>query len=207
MGLIDLLLLPKGLYHRLDNSRKTLYLGIFLVGIRDVILHLSGDLTKYFSGKTQDVILANLGVMLLFVLILGIVDVVCFSYPMFDLYNLMRRRMNAEGIPESKGSAVKIMKIYIIANLIITPIDFGALFFVNSLGDNPVNNTVALALNVVVFLATLWYFGVITRGVSTLYSFKGAFTVFVFITALLYSDLLNLAFNFISQKGLLVLLK
>lgn len=205
MKLRDIFLLPREFYHGLTDNRFTLYLGILLVGMRDTGFYLWGSSDVFSPARVQDVLLRNLPIILGFVVLIGLLDVIFFSFPVYDILKLMKRR--EEDSAAVKGSVIRLMKVYILANLFVTPIEI-ILTVIGIKFDLATFNVFLLALISMVFYANmLWYFAVIARGAAAIFNFKGVHIAFVFIIVLLYSELLGYAYKFIYEKGLLVLLK
>ncbi|MCX7843417.1 MAG: hypothetical protein N2489_10180 [Clostridia bacterium] len=204
MNPLDMLLLPKSTYNKLTNNRFVLYTGIILVGIRDIGLFLWEKLPGYFAGKPQEVVLSNGGILLAAVLIMGIMDVLFFSYPLYDLLSFIKKRR--EGDTHS-ATAVKVMKVYILANLIVTPLDVAALSIASHFGNNLTDSPYLIIVQVLSILAVIMYYGIITRGVSVLFNHTGLYTLLILITVILYSDLLSYIFRFLDNKVLITLLR
>ncbi|MCX7711763.1 MAG: hypothetical protein N2484_18120 [Clostridia bacterium] len=204
MKFLDIFLLPKELYRRLNEDRTTLYLGIILVGLRDVGLYLGNRMPEFFAGKSQGILLQNAAVVLGFILLIGLIDVIFFSYPLYDLMKFIKRRQEEPGL---EVSVIKLMKVYILANLVVTPIDIVMSVVLTRIGDTSVNPLLVAVLQLVLLATYFWYYAAITRGSSVLFNFRGVLKGWIFLIALLYGDLLNLAFRFIYEKGLMVLLK
>ena len=211
MNLLDIFLLPKAVYGKLTENRTILYIGILLVGIRNVVLNLGDSFLQYFLGKPQEILIFNASVLILFIIIIGIIDVVGFSVPMFDFFNLLKKREGDGGDKEDKPagrvSPVMVMKVYIIANLLVSPVDIPFYIWISGLGDavlGPLQSTIVQILALAVFF---WYYGIIVRGTNVFYRFKGVLRVLAVAAVLLYSSVLGTALGLIYQKGILALLK
>lgn len=203
MKLYDIFLLPKELYRKLDNGLPALYIGILLVGIRNIGLYLWSNQEKFAPAKLLDILAGNALIILGFVVLFGIIDVVFFSYPFHDLFKFLKSR---EENAVHQASVIKIMKVYILANLVVTPADclLTAAYF--SVDPNTVNAGLALIMAIAGLLNYIWYFGVIARGSATLFDFKGPQVIMVFVIAFFYNGLLNQAYSYIYEKGLMTLL-
>lgn len=206
MKLRDIFLLPKEFYRRLDDSRLTLYIGTLLVGMRNIGFYLWSSREDYAPIRFQDIILGNLAVVLGFVVLIGLLDVIFFSYPAFDLLKLMKRR---EENPVVQTTVIRMMKVYILANLIVTPADFMLTYIVSIINLETISYSMGLLLTALALIYLFWYFAVIARGSVTIFNFKNAQMMFVliFILAVAYNHLLNYAYEFIYEKGLIALLK
>jgi hypothetical protein len=101
MKLMDLLLLPESLFKRFSDRKITLYVGFVFVGIVDLIFNrLMIDFEKNFAGKTQEVLTHNIVYLVLFIIIIGVLDVAFFSIPLHDLFRFFKKKIiieNASG--------------------------------------------------------------------------------------------------------------
>jgi hypothetical protein len=101
MKFMDFLLLPESLFKKLSDKKITLYAGFVFVGIVDLILsRLMVDFQKNFTGKTPEVLTHNIIFLVLFVIIIGVLDVAFFSIPLHDLFRFFKKKITAENISE-----------------------------------------------------------------------------------------------------------
>lgn len=82
--IIDIFLLQKDFYSKLTDKSMWLYIGIVFVGLRDVIFYiLNPQNTKGFFITNLSLNFKTAAVLFITALIIGFVDVICFSYPVF----------------------------------------------------------------------------------------------------------------------------
>lgn len=91
--LSDVLLYPKEFHGRLTDRKPSLYAGILFVGVVDLFLPDFVETCKVlFSGKTSNEVILNILLSVCVVLIFGIIDVVVFSLPLFDLFKYIKKK-------------------------------------------------------------------------------------------------------------------
>ena len=185
--LLDALLLPQSLYLRLTDRRRILYAGILLVGILDVIFLYISKVSTLFAGKPGNVLFINVVLALVIAVLIGIMDVVFFSVPVFDVFKLFRRE---DAALKSRSFLIRVMKIYIIANLLVVPghILYFILFHGVNLDARIDLQNSAVFLDMLIFL---WYTAAITRGICASYKFQFVQKSMVFLIVYLWNFLLS----------------
>ncbi len=191
--IIDFFLLKKDFYARLNDKTMWLYIGIALVGIRDVGLAVlglnissSGDPVISFSLKTC-------AILFLAALVIGLIDVICFSYPIFDIIKYFKRRSdsNALALGTSYSSLLtKVMKVYIAVNIIVTPLSLLSYYTFHLTGKYEMALLVYLTA-VLDVLAYFWFNGAITRGLCVLFKIPARVRVLVFMLVFVWNALLS----------------
>lgn len=190
--LLNILLYPAKLFAGLNDKKLTLYAGILLIGIIDLFTPDFIRIYKLlFTGLPQSSIRWNILVAIGVVVLLGVVDTVFFSVPLFDLFKWLKKR---EDKPHN-ASAVKLMKIYIMSHLIIVPI--------NTLLNYTVfrgvsENSSALMQNLYLayfFIIMIWSSSIVARGINTLFSFNPVFSRLTFIVVFTWNFLLGMVFE------------
>lgn len=121
--LLDILLLPKQIYQKLTDKKPFLYGGIIFVGAVDMVFPLIDHRVMVFGGKSAGMLNYNIGFALLFMLILGFVDVLFFCLPIFDLLRILKK----DGPLFTNVNLIRLAKSYITAHLLIVP--FNAIFY------------------------------------------------------------------------------
>jgi hypothetical protein len=201
----DIFLLPKTLYVMLTQKKGMLYPGIILVGIADLIFSLVNANKNILAGKSQNAIYYNITLFALFAVIYGFMDVLFFSIPIFDLFKKFPKET---GFIVKENLLIKIMKVYIIANFLVLPLNI-VFYIVNPETGHFFGHTGFLdsILAVLTLISFIWYNAIISRGVNAIYRFQPIFKRLVFITALIWSYLLSIALDFIFDKVMLTMLK
>ncbi len=200
--IIDFFLLQKDFYSKLNDKKMWLYIGIALVGLRDVGLGVIG-MNFDPSAKTHVALNIRTGAILFIAaLLIGFIDVICFSYPVFDIIKHFKKRSenNSMAMGVSYSSLLtKVMKVYIAVNLIVTPLNLIAYY---TLYINPNNKYLILLYITAVLdiLAYFWFNGAITRGLGVLFKLPTGARSLVFMLVFVWNALLTEALNYIFLK-------
>lgn len=201
---LDFFLLPKDYYAKLTDTSFWLYIGIIAVGIRDILmafLNMSVSKPAVINNIHPDI--KTILILLGSVLIIGIVDALFFSYPAFDIIKLFKRRNTKHDSMSSDFSdsslLTKIMKAYILINVIVTPLDLITYFISRS---SVVQNSIMLALlvNLMGILSFLWFNGAITRALGVFFKIKNDVKMIVFILVVMWNELLGYILNYIINQ-------
>ncbi len=191
--IIDFFLLQKDFYSKLTDKNMWLYIGIALVGIRDVGLGVLG-VNLDTSDKVSVVFNIKTGAFLfLAALIIGLVDVICFSYPVFDIIKHFKKRSdsNSMSMGVSYSSLLtKVMKVYIVVNIIVTPINLLG-YYTLQMSSNYKSLTLLYITAVLDILAYFWFNGAITRGLCVLFKLPTGVRSLVFMLVFLWNALLS----------------
>ncbi len=189
---IDFFLLKKDFYSKLTDKKMWLYIGIGLVGLRDVGLGVLG------LNLTSDKMSAGMNIrtgaiLFLTALIIGLIDVICFSYPVFDIIKHFKKRSdnNSMAMGVSYSSLItKVMKVYIVVNIIVTPINLLS-YYTMDLTNNSGSVILLYITAVLDILAYFWFNGAITRGVCVLFKLPTGARSLVFMLVFLWNALLS----------------
>jgi len=204
--IIDFFLLQKDFYSKLSDKRMWLYIGIGLVGLRDVGLGVLG------LNLSSDEMSVNLNfrvsaILFLAALIIGLIDVICFSYPVFDIIKYFKKKSdnNSMAMGVSYSSLItKVMKVYIVVNIIVTPINllsYYTMYLTKSSGL-----VVFLYITAVLdILAYFWFNGAITRGVCVLFKLPTSVRSLVFMLVFLWNALLSEALGLLFRQVINIL--
>ncbi|MCX7924048.1 MAG: hypothetical protein N3B21_18855 [Clostridia bacterium] len=203
MKLKDIFLLPKGFYQRITDSRGTLYAGIILVGIKDVVYTLIDAYPRIFAGKAQAALVTNIALAAVLVLLIGLIDVIFFSKPLADLFR---------NLSEDKGSGrdnliIRLMKIYIIANLMMIPLEIILATMSRSVGSGSLAVTMQYVAILLFLVELIWFNAIIARGVNAVYKFKFMFNRLVFIVVFVWNYLIFYALGYLIEKGITLVFK
>jgi hypothetical protein len=200
-SLLDMLLLPKGVYKRLNEKELTLYLGVAFIGGVDIIYpQITSNLTKLFLGKPQGVLFANILITIGLILLVGFIDAIFFAIPLTDLFNkVFRKETSTESV-----SVIRIMKIYIIAHLMTLPANALLYYFFDAteLGNNMAFVYIA---SYIAMLVLIWFNAVIYRGVNSLYNFTPVFKTLVFPAVFTWNILLGIGLQYMIDNWIMKL--
>jgi hypothetical protein len=201
---IDLFLLQKDFYSRLTDKSLWLYIGIVFVGIRDVafnVLNTSSTTSVLRGNLSMD--FRTMAALLVTALIIGLVDVLSFSYPVFDIIKHFKKRneaYNAMPVGNTYSSLLtKVMKVYIMANIILTPLD-AVTYFTNRAALSAESTVFMFITSVLVILAYFWFNGVITRGLCILFRLSDNVRGLVFVLVFMWNALIGEAINFLMNQ-------
>jgi hypothetical protein len=212
MKLLDILLLPENLYKKISGKRITLYTGFIFVGIVDLVLYrLSTGLSDFFIDKDTNVLTSNIIILLLFIIIIGVLDVSFFSIPVHDVINYFKKQKESQKESQSdkvpdNNLRIKIMKIYIIAHFIIVPVNMIIDYIFKNFGDQ--NNFIILSIAAfLIVIVLIWFNAIITRGISVIFEFGHGFKLIIYIIVFIWNFLLGKAINYSLDTWIMKLFK
>ena len=193
LKLSDILLYPRGFYGRLTNKKLTLYLGVLLVGFVDLFMPEFIETYKVmFLGKPTNTLIINILMAIGVVLLLGILDVVVFALPMFDLFKFLKRKLGEA----HNASVVKVMKAYISSYFILVPIQI-LLHYTLFKGFNENSSQLLQNLYAIYFLViTVWSTAIVARGINTLFNMNGPLNRLTFLIVFLWNMIITVVFVF-----------
>jgi len=204
MKLLDIFLLPRRLYQNLTDRKLPLYLGILFVGLADLALpHLKENYIKLFANKSLNALLCNVILAVLFAVVIGLVDVIFFSVPLFDLFKVFRKEKE---VSEAGNLRIKLMKIYILAHVIIVPVNIILYFVFPNINVNS-NNPLIVLLAYISLLVMVWFSAIISRGINSIYSFQPVFRRVVFLTVFLWNFILAPVLEYIISSWIMPLFR
>jgi hypothetical protein len=190
--LLNILLYPPKLISGLSDKRPALYAGMLFIGAVDLFLPDFMDMYKLlFTGMPAASVRWNMLAAVGVVVVLGVVDTVFFSVPLYDLFKWLKKK---EDQPHN-ASPVKLIKVYIMSHFIIVPIN---VLMHYSLFRGVTENSGALIRNLYVvyfFLILIWSSAIVTRGVNTLFNFNPIFRRLTFIIVFTWNFLLGMVFE------------
>ena len=202
--IIDFFLLQKDFYSKLTDKNMWLYIGIALVGIRDVGM---GVLGINFNAPDKTGIVFNIktgALLFLAALVIGLVDVICFSYPVFDIIKHFKKRSDSNSMAMGMSYSsllTKVMKVYIVVNIIVTPINLLG-YYTLHMGNDYKSITLLYITAVLDILAYFWFNGAITRGLCVLFKLPAGARSLVFMLVFLWNALLSEALGLLFTQVL-----
>lgn len=203
MKISDILLLPKKLYEKMTGKRHTLILGIILVGIADMVFTLYENHTRLLTGKTAAVLYYNITLTIVLTILVGFIDVLFFSLPLFDLFKRFRRE---KAVPNEGEQLVKFMKVYICANLLVLPLN--ALFYYIFGRETFVQSSYAgILAYAYIFIIPIWISATVSRGTNVIYTFPVPLKKMVFMASFIWSSVLSMVLGYMVDSWLMLLFK
>ncbi|HEX9060808.1 MAG TPA: hypothetical protein VF941_11570 [Clostridia bacterium] len=197
MNLLDLVFFPEQLYSGFNNKKLTLFIGVLIVGISDTFVSVWQRLILSPVKNPLQLIMGHMGMLLALSAVIGIIDVLIFSYPVYEGLRIFKNRQahDEDSSEKSVASLVKVMKVYILANILCIPFNAMILFLIGVFGSRSNNTDYALILELIQFIIQIIFLGIITRGLSVLYKFKGISIMILLFIVYLYADLMSQAIN------------
>lgn len=203
--IIDFFLLKKDFYSKLTDKSMWLYIGIALVGIRDVVLAVIGmsssnaDFNSKFHFNVK-----TIGILLVVALVIGLVDAISFSYPIFDVIKHFKKRNESNSMALGmlySSLLTKVIKVYAIVNIIVTPLDL-LCYFTGSLAISQKSIILTYISLVLGILGYFWFNGAITRGLCILFKLPNSVRGLVFVLVFFWNALLGSAISFLLNQVL-----
>ena len=202
---IDFFLLKKDFYSKLTDKSMWLYIGIAFVGVRDAVFAILGMNSN--NTEVNNKILFNfktIGILLVTALIIGLIDVISFSYPAFDVIKYFKKRNDSNSMAMGmlySSLLTKVIKVYIVVNLIVTPLDLLG-YFMGNLAVSYESILLAYISLVLSIIGYFWFNGAITRGLCVLFKLPNSVRGIVFVLVFLWNALLSSAIGFLLNQVL-----
>ncbi|MGE5614768.1 MAG: hypothetical protein ACM3XR_10220 [Bacillota bacterium] len=229
--LADIFTYPARYYQSLSDKKATLFAGIIMVGAIDLFIpDIAAVFEILFSGKSADDIRFNALMTVFVILVLGIIDVVFLSVPLFDIFKFLKKKEMAMGqhsgndayysLPSSfptgqdiwerwdkRPSLVKVMKIYIISHFIIIPV---STFIYFAFERNITETSPAWMQNLYALIFALtyvWFAAIITRGINVIFRFNPLFKRLTYLIVLIWIFIFSTVFSMQIMKWMLMLFR
>lgn len=202
---LDILLFPRTFFAKITDKLPTLFLGIIFVGLSDAAFLLLEHIPAFFSNKSLTVLIFNSTLALCVAVLLGLIDVIFFSLPLFDLFKFFRLK---QGIKDINAQLIKLMKVYISAHFIIVPVQafFVATLHLADLAGMTSNFSVSMALIEFVMIP-IWLSAIVSRGINTIYDFDDRLKGMIFVIVYTWHLLLSFALTYTAGNWILMLFK
>lgn len=197
--LLNVLLLPKSLYKKITDGKLTLVLGILLVGFIDMMYLLWDNRSTLFLQKAQNLLIINIALAVVFIVLVGLIDVLFFSLPLFDLFKRFKKEKE---VHDGQGLAIKLIKVYIAVHFIVTPVNALLYPLLSRVDMKSPQLLITFAFLYSLVLLPVWFSAAISRGINTIYGFNPLFKRFVFVAVFTWNFFLNLALDQIINKWL-----
>lgn len=217
MRISEFLLYKEKWFKALNERVLSLYWGILFVGVVDWVYTFAMYGGVLFSGKAPIILLYNFIGAIALVLLIGFLDVVAFSLPLFDLLKHFRKRDAQDDVFENEdeeelliqkevetldydGLLIRFMKVYILAHVVIRLVEFIFLFFQQNFSLQEVlwfNEAFQIYVS---YIAPIWFAAIITKGILTVMEIKQALALMIFTTVLSWNYVLAIALTFLKDK-------
>lgn len=191
---LDLLLLPKSYFAKITDKLPTLFLGIIFLGLSNAAFLLLDRIPVIFGNKTLTVLIFNSTLALCVAVLLGLIDIIFFALPLFDLFKFFTVK---ERIKNINGQLIKLMKVYISAHFIIVPVQafFTATVRLSELAGMASGFSISMAL-IEFLLMPIWLGAIVSRGINTIYDFDDRLKSMIFVIVYGWYLLLSYALSF-----------
>ena len=184
---LDIVLFPRSLYKRITSSKALLVPAIIFVGLNDMLFQVAAQDFGIFKNKPGNILLLNIALFTAFTVIVGLVDILFFSLPMFDLFKLFKR--GARTFSDS-GLLIKLIKVYVVSHFLIIPVEI----LITVVFKNPIlsgNYTLVYFAGILGLFIPIWFSAAITRGINVLYDFEPLHKVLAFVSVFVWNILLS----------------
>lgn len=225
--MINILAYPVRFFENLTDGKITLFAGIILIGAIDLLLpDITGVFDVLFSDKPIDDVWFNAIMSVFVIVVMGAVDVVFISVPLFDFFKYLKKkeiltqtyeenneytapaaRTNVPGGVADKPSAIKVMKAYIMSHFLIIPLSTIVYY---ALMLNITDESPAWMINLALFFFALffiWSSAIIARGVNVLFRFNPVFRRLTFIVVLIWNFIFSMVFSMKIMEWLFALFR
>jgi len=193
MNILDILLFPKRIYERINDKRFTLFLGFILVGFIDLMFPFNKTIPLFFINKPQGTFIYNLTLSCIFIICLGVIDVLFLSLPLFDLFNFFRKENN---LKSRNDILIRIMKFYVLAHLLIWPISSIIYYLFGAIKPDTSPVLAIMLLFYFEIVMPVWFCAIITRGINVIYKFETRMKGLVFLIVYIWSTLLGYGLSY-----------
>ena len=121
MNLLNIFLLPKTLHQKITSKVWPLFIGFAFVGAFDILFPPNHTFEAITNTKSLDNLLYKLVVILVFSMIIGAIDLICFSWPICDFYSFITKQKDSEDIDKQSLYSI-VMKSYTLTHIIFVPL-------------------------------------------------------------------------------------
>lgn len=195
--LLDILLLPKGFYQRITGSKATLYIGMLFVGFSDLLVpYMVKDYARFFTGKPVEGLLFQGGLTLLLCALVGALDVIVFSVPLFDFFKRFKKE---EGVVHGDELLNRLMKVYISVHILYLPVNLIYYYLTKDIIDSSPLELISAAAYAYIFI-TIWFNAAITRGMNAVNKFDLIFRKLVFPSVFIWGMLAGMAVSYVIEN-------
>lgn len=193
-NLLDILLFPKSYFAKITDKLPTLFLGIIFVGLSNGVFLLLDHIPGLFYNKELTVLIFNSTLALCISILLGLIHIIFFSLPLFDLFKFFRVK---ERIKNIDGQLIKLMKVYISAHFIIVPVQGFFEAVIRMYKWAGMTSSFALSLALIQFIMIpIWLGAIVARGINTIYDFDDRLKSMIFVLAYGWHLILSYAISY-----------
>ena len=202
MRLTDILLLPGKLYTNLTGKRSSMYPGILFIGLADLALpNLRTSFNSFFADKPAGTLTINIILSVLLVIILGAVDAMFFSVPLYDLFKVFKKEKEPVSPNELR---IKLVKIYVMAHIIIIPVGIAFYFAFRNVNSSS-SDALKQLIEILSLLIEVWFSAIIARGINMVYSFQPLFKRLVFPVVFIWNTIFGYVLGYAISNWVLLL--
>jgi hypothetical protein len=199
-NVIDFFLLQKDFYAKLTDKSIWLYIGIVFLGIRDISFYMFGMNSNNINYSNQiQFDIKTIAILLATILLIGFIDAIAFSYPVFDVIKHFKKKNESNSMSQGvlySSLLTKVIKVYVIANILITPLDIVYYFtskFALIYPGIMILTYISLVLGI---LGYFWVNGAITRGLCILFRVRNSAGL-IFVLVFFWNALLSWAIDYL----------
>lgn len=217
----------EGFYARIrGNIDFFIISGILLVGITDLFyIFFDKKIYAYFT-EGPAIKIADLAILLMAAIVIGIVDIIFFALPMSDFFNFLSRKLvemgvikaqinkssNNESIFEKRDekliliNRVRFARIYIFIHLFALPYNI-IIYFVNRMVNENSSSYILLLLAFIDIFLLIWFLSVIAKGARVVYNIPQEASLICFIVIFGWQYLLSYAISYMTNNWIFQILQ
>lgn len=196
---LEIILLPKKIHSKISTNYVTLIIGILFVGFYDVLFPPTYVLANILTGDSANTFV-NMVFAVFFSVLIGILDVVCFAYPLGDFINLMAKRNELAVRP---GIHIIMMKAYILTHVVMVPINIVSYYFLTNeaLNQNMVIVKIAVAIYYIYYnIQPYWISGIVLKTINTKIKFVVILRIATFFIIFVWGQLTAMAITYLDVQ-------
>jgi hypothetical protein len=191
--LLDILILPRWFYRKISDKLLTVLIGTLIIGFADLLFYILSSWNIIFHRKSEVVLIYDAIILILIIIFSGLIKLVLFSIPLYDL--LKRYRLEIDFF-DGSNKLIKLMKIYIVAHVLLIILELILYYFI---ATNIIFISKAMKPYFVLIFTTviipIWFSGIITRGIKTVFLLKEKFNNLVFVIVFSWNFMIIIAFE------------
>lgn len=196
--ILDLLLMSKQFYKKITERIITLYVGLVVVGIFNMFIILTDNFKGLFLERPLTTTIFNIGFAVTSIMLIGFMDVVFFSMPIFDFL----KKLKKDKFNKTK-TLIRLMKVYITANALVVPVNI--FFYIIAKHKFYIDRDIFSNILEVYLLLIMpiWLSAIITRGTCVIFDFLPKYKKLVFSSILIWNLILPAAILYVTNNLLI----
>lgn len=192
----DVVLFPKKLYLQISDRVSTLYLGIVMVGMFNCIGIINNIFVGMYTMDSFRVQTFNISVSLTIIILMGLMNVVFFSMPMFDYLKKKRKTP----VINNSSAFIKFMKIYCVAHLPVAVVYVGVMLAEQFIQFSQIPGMKLAETTLLFFILPAWFSAIMVRGARVLFELDENMKPIMFIVIFAWNFMVTLALNYIQNN-------